>query len=202
MLAGAAALATAGGMLACQPALATTGGHPAGTISQARPLYVQLPTKANGRLTITPQVVNQEINNANSKKCAEVAGWGTDNGDNVDQWTCFGDANQEWNFHLYTTLGTTVVVWITNVHSGKCLEVAGWGTGNGANVDQWECLKTPNGEPDGNQLWDLIPTTGGAYQYLNFHSSKVMEVVGEGKSNGDNVDQWEWNGGAHQQWTG
>jgi hypothetical protein len=208
ILAGAAALAAAGGMsLASQPAMAAPAtGHSGSKITVAQPVspasqrFVHLPARAGGRITISSTADPMEIENVNSGKCLEVYNWGTADGDNVDQWTCYsGHLNQEWILHYYATLGMSTVVWITNAYSGLCLEVYDWGTADGDNVDQWSCYND-NGILDANQLWVMIPIVGGRYEYMNYHSSKAMEVYNWGTADGDNVDQWTYDGGANQLW--
>jgi len=40
----------------------------------------------------------------------------------------------------------------------------------------------------------------GTYRLVNVNSGKALEVEGSGTANGDNVQQWSWNGGTWQQW--
>ncbi|WP_326821578.1 RICIN domain-containing protein [Streptosporangium sp. NBC_01756] len=70
-------------------------------------------------------------------------------------------------------------------HSGKCLDVAGVSTADGANVQQWTCL--PNQR---NQEWNLVATDSGYYTLRAVHSGKCLDVAGVGTADGANVQQW------------
>jgi len=80
-------------------------------------------------------------------------------------------------------------------HSGKALDVAGWGAANGTNVDQW----TYGG--GNNQRWTLTHLGGNQYSIVGVHSGKALEVAGSGTSNGTNVQIWTNNSTANQKWT-
>lgn len=83
---------------------------------------------------------------------------------------------------------------IRNVKSKKALEVAGWSTSNGANIQQWEF------HGGANQQWYLTPLGGNVHRIQNVNSQKTMEVEGWGTDNGDNVQQWEYFANPNQQW--
>lgn len=46
-------------------------------------------------------------------------------------WDCHGGANQQWDFWADGT--------IRNRQTGKCLEVANFGTENGSSIQMWDC---------------------------------------------------------------
>ena len=126
-----------------------------------------------------------------SGKALDVAGWGTADGTNVDQWTYGGGNNQRWTI---THLGNNQYE-IINVNSGKALEVAGWGTANGSNVDQWTYLS------GANQIWTISATSGGYYCLTPTHAtSMALDVSGVSTADGANVQEWSWTGGNNQQW--
>jgi len=79
-------------------------------------------------------------------------------------------------------------------HSGKCLDVAGIATHNGANIHQWECHGGPN------QRWLLTDKGGGFYTVMAQHSNKCMDVEGIGNENGKNISQYDCHGGPNQLW--
>ncbi len=87
---------------------------------------------------------------------------------------------------------------LTNVNSGKCLEVHQSSTSNYGNVDQWSCNGTAT------QLWNIyqVGTTGGypIYEFINANSGKCMEVYHSETGNGANVDQYTCNGTHTQEW--
>lgn len=79
-------------------------------------------------------------------------------------------------------------------HSGKCLDVSGVATNNGANIHQWDCHGGPN------QRWTLTEKSGGYYTVTARHSNKCMDVEGVGTGNGTNISQYDCHGGPNQLW--
>mgnify|MGYP001050951167 CR=1 FL=1 len=73
--------------------------------------------------------------------CLDVYGNSAGAGAAIDQWTCNGQANQQW---LLNSNGT-----VTGIQSGLCLDVSGASTANGALAELWTC----NGQS--NQQWTL-----------------------------------------------
>jgi hypothetical protein len=76
-----------------------------------------------------------EIVNDNSGKCMEVYHSQTNNGANVDQYTCNGTATQQWAWHHPSSMNGAGL--FINMNSGLALEVAHSSTANLANVDQY-----------------------------------------------------------------
>jgi endo-1,4-beta-xylanase len=128
--------------------------------------------------------------NRNSGKVAEVAGFSTVDGGNVQQWSWTGTSSQQWRF---VSVGGGYYN-VINRGSGKCLDVNGVSTADGANVQQWTCGTGTN------QRWSLTSLSGGYYRLTAQHSGKVLDVVGNGTGDGVNIDQWPWNNGNNQQW--
>ncbi|WP_437995713.1 RICIN domain-containing protein [Sorangium sp. So ce185] len=79
-------------------------------------------------------------------------------------------------------------------HSGKCLDVNGASTADGAVVHQWTC----NG--GSNQEWLLQSAGGGYYRVVARHSGKCLDVVSGSTADGAAVKQYTCNGGSNQQW--
>ena len=79
-------------------------------------------------------------------------------------------------------------------HSGKCLDVAGVATHNGANIYQWDCHGGPN------QRWTLTDKGGGYYTVAARHSNRCMDVEGVNNGNGTNISQYDCHGGPNQLW--
>ena len=98
------------------------------------------------------------------------------------------DGSQDWQLvaeaqpQAQTLLGA---------QSGKCLDLFGFDTRDGAVVDIYTC--------DGgmNQNWTLHPSG----QLVNAHSGKCLDVKGQLTANGAVVQQWSCTGGANQKWT-
>jgi hypothetical protein len=77
---------------------------------------------------------------------------------------------------------------IVGAGSGKCVDVNGSNTADGATVTLYTC----NGQP--NQTWTR---TGGTLQSLG----KCLNITGGGTADDTPVELWSCNGGANQQWT-
>ncbi|MFG3497029.1 ricin-type beta-trefoil lectin domain protein [Streptomyces sp. NPDC047928] len=73
-------------------------------------------------------------------KCLDVQYAKTENGSLLGLNTCHGAGNQLWE-KLPGGL-------LRSVHSGRCLDALGWGTGNGTRLGIWDC--TPHHT---NQQW-------------------------------------------------
>jgi Ricin-type beta-trefoil lectin domain len=83
--------------------------------------------------------------------------------------------------------------------TNRCLDVAGAGTGDGTNLQLWDCLG--DGQP--NQHWKREPISGqaGWYALIPRHAqNKCADVKEQKTNNGQRVWQWgcTWNG--NQQW--
>jgi hypothetical protein len=82
------------------------------------------------------------LRNGKSGLCLDVPNSSTASGLQLDQWTCNGDANQQWAFD---PVGSDFV--LVGMNSGKTVEVKGQSTTQGASVDQWP------GNGGSNQTW-------------------------------------------------
>jgi len=87
-------------------------------------------------------------------KCLEIGNFSTANGAAADQHDCNTGPHQQWRFVPSGFTGDSALArWlgpsfmIQNVYSGKCLEVAGSSTEDGAAVVQNDCYRGLN------QLW-------------------------------------------------
>jgi hypothetical protein len=83
------------------------------------------------------------------------------------------------------------------IHSrqtGKCADVAGASTQEGADIRQWSCNGT------NAQIWDAVDLGRGELALVALNSGKVMEVAGQARHSGADVVQRSWNGAATQRW--
>ncbi len=81
-------------------------------------------------------------------------------------------------------------------HSGKCLDVIGGSTANGAQTDQLSCNSQPN------QSWSFKDMGSGQYQIIADHSGKCLDVPGSSTTNGVTLQQLDCAPGANKQlWT-
>lgn len=128
--------------------------------------------------------------NQNSNKCVDVQMPNTDDGANVDLYTCNGGPWQSWQL---VDLGNGYYN-IVSEHSGKCLDVSGKSTADGGNVIQWAC----NGGT--NQQWKKTTTTAPWFSLASRNSGKVLDVSNCGTADTTNIQQWSWLNNACQQW--
>jgi hypothetical protein len=128
-----------------------------------------------------------QLVNVNSSKCVDVTLSGTDDGTNIQQWTCNGTGAQGFRI---TPHGDAWM--LVNTNSGKCVDVAYSGTSNGTNIQLWTC----NGSSA--QLFRLA-TEDGHTVFVNTNSDKCIDVTESGTDNGTNVQLWTCNGTKTQQ---
>ena len=83
---------------------------------------------------------------------------------------------------------------IVNRNSGKCLDVNGASTADGANIIQWTC----NG--GNNQQWQWV-ATGSYFNLKARHSGKCINVVGSSTADGALLEQRTCASGNSFQWT-
>ncbi|MET9440241.1 family 43 glycosylhydrolase [Streptomyces sp. NPDC006610] len=75
---------------------------------------------------------------------------------------------------------------LTNRNSGKCLEVAGGSTADGANVQQYAC----NG--GAHQRWRLEDLGDDTHRLLNVATGKVLDTADCSAADGADLRQWGW----------
>ena len=73
---------------------------------------------------------------------------------------------------------------------GKCLDVPGSSTANGAQVQLWDCNGT------GAQAWQTQPNG----TLRNPPSGKCLDAAGFGTADGTRLQIWDCSGGSNQQW--
>ena len=136
------------------------------------------------------------IKNANSGLYMEVEGGVAANNTNVQQWGASGSASHNtWRlfsagdgyYYIVSALGDTATY---------VLDVEGRKNTNGANMD----IYTYNGGT--NQQFKFVKNSDGSYKILTRVSgdSKGVEIVNAYTTSGANVQQWETNGHACQNW--
>ena len=79
-------------------------------------------------------------------------------------------------------------------HTGKCMEVWGFGRDNGSKINQWDYM--------GNdcQKWRIEYVGNGYYTLMAKHSGKFLDLYYSQTQNGAIVHQWEYNGSNAQLW--
>jgi len=132
---------------------------------------------------------------SHSGRVAEVYAGETTDGANVQQYDDNGGAWQRWRFNALDLSIADGTYEITNVNSGKALDVNAAGTADGTNVQQW----TPNGT--GAQQWDVTHAGNGQYTIQNVNSGKYLSVEGSSAANDATVWQWSWEDNDDQRWS-
>jgi len=83
---------------------------------------------------------------------------------------------------------------ITNVKTGKCINVAGALSDNGATIHQWS-------DPSAaNSRFRIIPKGGGVVVIQASHSGKYINVAGAATNIGAKIHQWDDPGARETQW--
>jgi hypothetical protein len=78
---------------------------------------------------------------------------------------------------------------VVGAQSGRCVDVPGFSTGNGTQVQLWDCHGGPN------QRWTYTVS-----KQLTVYGNKCLDALGQGTSLGTAVVIWDCNGQANQQW--
>lgn len=133
-----------------------------------------------------------EVRAKHSGKCLDVNGYSFDDGAPLIQWSCWGGANQQWQF-VATSDG---YYRISARHSGKVVDVSGVSGENGAAVIQWTYVG------GANQQWHVTPLGDGSYKIVARHSGKALDVNGgdAATSDGTQIIQYDYHGDNNQRW--
>lgn len=129
------------------------------------------------------------IQAASSRKCLDVADKSSENGGNIQQWTCEGQLNQWFKFVEQSGYYN-----IEAYGNGKCLNVTDWSWDNSANIQQWDC----ENRPDDNKLFLLHLNNNDYYTIQSKHSGKCLDVADRSEDNGANIQQWDCHGDSNQ----
>jgi hypothetical protein len=78
------------------------------------------------------------------------------------------------------------------VVKGKCMDVRGSSSANGAQIQQWACVGV------NNQKFRFESKGGGYYQLVARHSNKCVDVHPNELRNGGTIHQWSCHGGDNQ----
>jgi hypothetical protein len=127
-------------------------------------------------------VGNHQLVVANNNLCLDVYGNSTSAGAAIDQWTCNGQSNQQFEFvpvsggygHLRAQ------------NSGQVVAVSGDSTVPGTpNIVQ----QVSNGAA--GSLWLPVQQSDGSYSFQNRNSGLCLDVQGGGSDLGRQLDQWQ-----------
>lgn len=120
----------------------------------------------------------------------EISARSTDNGANLILYSAHGATSQQFKFEKQSDGFYT----ITNVNSGKQIDVAGGGKTAGTNIQQW-------GDNGANQKWSVIPNTDGSYSFASATNNLYLDLSGNTLKNDQNIHCWTPNGGGAQKWS-
>jgi hypothetical protein len=124
---------------------------------------------------------NHQLVVANDNLCLDVYGNSRTAGAAIDQWTCNGQTNPQFQF-LPASGGYGE---LRALNSGLDVAVAGSSTSAGVpDIVQ----QAPNGAA--NALWLPIPQSDGSYEFQNKNSGLCLDVYGAGSNLGQQLDQW------------
>ncbi|WP_141329001.1 RICIN domain-containing protein [Myxococcus sp. AB025B] len=80
---------------------------------------------------------------------------------------------------------TAAVVAIVNKSTGRCLDIDGPSTADGATIHPWDC------HTGASQLWVVEPTDSGYSRFVSLHSGKALDVS---TADGAGTQQWGYSG--------
>jgi hypothetical protein len=164
------------------PGSGGTGTHP--NIAGITGFYLPALTSTLSQLTDTTTLKARH-----SGKCADVVGSSTTAGTAIQQWSCTGGDNQQWQLH---TVGGGYYQ-ILNRHSGLCLDVAGSATADKALIVQQIC------DSRTSQQWRLRDTGTGYFEIVARHSGQCLDVDSASTEDGTRLLQYTcWNSELHQ----
>ena len=153
---------------------------------------------------------HSQLVSASSGKCLNVRGFSSRDGAIIEQNACTNSDSQNWTLPASAPVATapestapaptapvlTAAQSVTAKHSGKCLDLAGWSTANGVQMQQWSC----NGGT--NQQWLFKDVGNAKYQIVSKTSGKCLDVKDGNTADGAIVQQMDCQAGAtKQQWT-
>ena len=134
-----------------------------------------------------------KIINQNSGLALEAPNDWTGNGQQINQWSYYGGASQQW-----TVTQINGYYSIIGVQSGRSLDIYGGNSGNGTMVELWDYWNGPM------QQWNFIPSPSAGYYAIspNCAPGSCVAVASGSTANGANVWLWTYTAGhTAQQWS-
>ena len=131
--------------------------------------------------------------NQNSGACAGAAAFGTANGTVVQQWSCGGAPNQQWQFTPYSD-GYDKVLGRNGAAQNQAWDVTGGpsATAPGTGIQTWSFGGGTN------QQWLPVAVGNGSYRFVARNSGLCLEVPGGSSANGVQLSQNTCTGGTAQ----
>lgn len=130
--------------------------------------------------------------NEQTGKCLDVHNGTARSRDTVDEYTCAGQATQQWIFKPSPDDSATGML-VNGYHSSSCLDVLGGATGDGAAVGIYDCNRLTN------QEWELANRQSSTIASVS-NGDRLLDVEGASRDNVAHVVTYTANGGANQHW--
>lgn len=136
------------------------------------------------------------IRGRQSGRCLSLSENKNQNGQAFIIWDCSPVNGNGQVFSFYPRGGNWYDLKVNGTN--RCMDVAGAGTGDGVNLQLWDCL----GDGQWNQHWKREPIAGqaGWYALIARHSGKCADVKETKTNNGQRVWQWSCIWASNQQW--
>jgi hypothetical protein len=138
--------------------------------------------------TVSGLAGTTELKPTSQYRCMDVVGVSSNDGANVQQYTCSGGSNQKFTVEAQ---GNNTYRLKAN-HSNKCLGVANNGTWDGALLEQRSC------GANNSQLFHMNSKGNGLYELRNVNSGKCVDVQAGGVTQGALMQLYSCHGGANQ----
>lgn len=152
-------------------------------------IIFKTPVKAIENISEIKEVKEYIIYSRSSNKCLEPTNFSTENETKIRQWDYWGDSSQRWKL---TSTGDGYY-YITNVYSGKAIDIPGKSTELGVQAQ----IYTKNSGT--NQQWKLESTGDGYFYIRNRNSNQVLDIKGKSVDNGGLCIQYNQNNNTNQQ---
>ena len=128
----------------------------------------------------------------NSNIGIDVDAGSKENGANVLLWEWYEENNTQKKFNIKYDISEECYT-ITNINSGKMLDVQNAGTQNGTNVWQYEKNGTDS------QKWKIVKNSNGSYSIISKHNGLYLDIKDGNIANGANVQVYDGNNSVAQQ---
>jgi hypothetical protein len=119
---------------------------------------------------------------ADDSLCLDVYGASASAGAAIDQWTCNGQSNQQFQF--VPVSGGYGEIEAQN--SGQDVAIAGGSTASGTPDVVQQAVNGASAS-----LWQPIAQSDGSYEFRNQNSGLCLDVYGAGSNTGQQLDQWQ-----------
>jgi hypothetical protein len=155
--------------------------------------HITLAASGGGGPTTINPAAWYTVANQNSTDCVDATASGTANGTPVQQWSCGGSLNQQWQFTPISN-GDYKVLNRNSATQNQAWDVTGGpsATAAGTKVQTWSYGGGTN------QLWQPVAAANGYYTFVVRSSGLCLTVTGSSTANGALLEQNTCNGSPAQ----